>query len=293
MGGELQREEGRVYNLYMNKGWIKLHRKFTEWEWYADSNTKSLFLHILLKCNHEEKKWHGETVKSGQIIIGIENLGKEIGLTRQQARTSLNRLKSTSEITSKSTNKFSILTVVNWENYQNNNQQLTSKPTNEQPTNNQQITTTKELKNVKNEKKSTPTQKRGELFSFGEEKTELLNFFNQACGKNYKLTPDKQKQIKERLVGFTVEEIKKAVQNRLADTASMGKNKDKKIWANDWNSLFRNDTNMDRALNLSGTFVRDDEFYISELNQLGINKFIESYGENKFCKYSDHYQPKK
>ena len=29
-------------------GWIKLHRKITEWEWYSDANTFRVFMHLLL-----------------------------------------------------------------------------------------------------------------------------------------------------------------------------------------------------------------------------------------------------
>ncbi len=31
----------------MNDGFIKLHRKIIDWEWYDDINTKTLFIHIL------------------------------------------------------------------------------------------------------------------------------------------------------------------------------------------------------------------------------------------------------
>lgn len=37
-------------------GWIKLHRKFTDWEWYHDRKVKEVFLHLLLKANYQEKK---------------------------------------------------------------------------------------------------------------------------------------------------------------------------------------------------------------------------------------------
>lgn len=38
-------------------GWIKLHRKLINWEWYQDTNVKVVFLHLLLIANHEDKKW--------------------------------------------------------------------------------------------------------------------------------------------------------------------------------------------------------------------------------------------
>ena len=58
----------------MNDGFIKLFRKFKQWEWYSDVNTKVLFLHLLLSANHTDKSWRGITVKRGQIVVGLESL---------------------------------------------------------------------------------------------------------------------------------------------------------------------------------------------------------------------------
>lgn len=140
----------------MNNGWIKLHRKLLEWEWWDDHNTTRLFLYILLKANHTDKKWKGETIKRGQLLTGRIKLSEGTGLSQQQVRTSLKRLKSTSELTIKTTNQFSLITVVNWDKYQitddKSTSESTSNLTNEQPTDNQRITTTKNEKNEKNVK---------------------------------------------------------------------------------------------------------------------------------------------
>ena len=50
-----------------NNGWLKLHRKISEWEWYTDGNTFRLFLHLLLNANFEDKKWKGITIKKGEL----------------------------------------------------------------------------------------------------------------------------------------------------------------------------------------------------------------------------------
>lgn len=138
-----------------NNGWIKLHRSLLDWEWYDDSNAFKFFLHLLLKCNHEKKTWHGFDVNAGELIVGVEGFGKQVGLTRQQTRSAIDRLKSTNEITITTTNRFTKITVVNWEKYQSDDEKITNKITNKQPTDNQQITTTKECKNDKKEKRDT------------------------------------------------------------------------------------------------------------------------------------------
>lgn len=136
-----------------NNGWVKLHRKITEWEWYSDINTCRLFIHLLLIANHTDKKWKGIDVKAGQCITGRISLSEQTGLTEQSIRTSLNKLKSTSEITIKSTNKYSIITILNWNSYQETNQ-----PANKQLTSNQPATNHKqECKNDNNISKDMVT----------------------------------------------------------------------------------------------------------------------------------------
>lgn len=140
------------------EGWIKLHRKLLEWEWYRDNNVKIVFLHLLLIANHTEQKWQGRTISRGQKITSIEHLAKETNLSVMQVRTALKKLKSTNEITIETTNKNTLITiekyndyqVVNEENNKENNEQDNKRITNKQQTNNKQITTNKNDKNNKN-----------------------------------------------------------------------------------------------------------------------------------------------
>lgn len=131
----------------MAEGFIKLYKKMLEWEWYDEPNTKVLFLHCLLKANWETSDWHGVEIKPGQFITSIANLAIETGLSNRQTRTSLARLESTGELTSKCTNKYRIITINKWADYQG----ATSKKASKRQTNDKQdvnqTTTAKELKN--------------------------------------------------------------------------------------------------------------------------------------------------
>ena len=115
----------------MNEGFIKIYRQLLEWEWYTDVNTKVLFLHCLLKANYKTKKYQKNTVKKGSFVTSLESLSKETGLTIRQTRTALEHLISTGELTNKSSSKSRIITVVNYDKYQDadkqNDKQTTSK----------------------------------------------------------------------------------------------------------------------------------------------------------------------
>jgi|TARA_Y100000310_G_scaffold275754_1_gene292451 hypothetical protein len=129
----------------MNNNWITLHRKLIKWEWYTDSQMVHLFVHLLISANHKEGSWKGNKVKRGQLITGIYSLSKDTGISVQSLRTCLKRLKSTNELTIKSTNQFSLITLLKYSNYQDKPNKLTSKSTskltNEQQTTNKRLTT--------------------------------------------------------------------------------------------------------------------------------------------------------
>ena len=134
----------------MDDGFIKLYRSMLKWEWYQDQNTKSVFIHLLLNANWEDSRYRGHEVPKGSLVCGRKKLAKDLGLSEQEIRTSLNHLKSTNEITIQSTNRFSIITIVNWEKFQGLKEESTNKltinPTNNQPTTNH----IKEIKNIRN-----------------------------------------------------------------------------------------------------------------------------------------------
>jgi hypothetical protein len=142
-------------------GFVKLHRKLKQWGWYSDSNTMRVFLHLLLSANFEPSDFHGTRIEVGQAAFGRKEMAGALHLTEQQVRTALEHLQSTGEITIKGTNRFSVATLVKWQDYQHvekeNNQQNTTPITCQQPANhradNQPITTSKKKEGKKEEKK--------------------------------------------------------------------------------------------------------------------------------------------
>lgn len=145
-------------------GYIKLPRSFLHWEWYTDGNAWRLLLHLLLTANYEDSKWRGIEVKRGSRVTSVAKLSEETGLTVQQTRTALDKLISTNEITKSTTSKYTVITVKNYDAYQQSNKQndeeITKKQQAEQQEDNKQITTKEESLRKQEEKESKKARKK-------------------------------------------------------------------------------------------------------------------------------------
>ena len=186
-------------------GWIKLHYKFLKWEWSNDPNMVALFLHLLLKANYQGRNWRGQDIKRGELITGLHSLSAETGISLQSLRTCLKRLKSTNEITIKTTNKYSVICIRNYNKYQHElTSKLTSKLTNNQQTTNKQLTTPKERKNIK-------TIDNNIYISF-------LKHFNETIGRNFRGCAKSKRNFYARIKqGYTIKDFQKAIVSAKAD----------------------------------------------------------------------------
>ena len=136
-----------------DNGYIKLYRSVLTWDWYDNPNAFRLFIHLLLTVNWKDGKWHGEVIKRGQRLTSVSKLAAELGISTQSIRTAIKRLISTGEITTKATNKWTLITVENYEKYQSFTDELTSNLTSNatsgQQTTNKQLTTNEKEKEIK------------------------------------------------------------------------------------------------------------------------------------------------
>lgn len=98
--------------------WIKLHDKFLNWQWHDDPAMVSMWIHLLLLAGHTPRQWHGMTLERGQLATTVVLLSETLGLSVKQVRTTIDKLKKGKQITVKGTNKFSIITICNYDIYQ-------------------------------------------------------------------------------------------------------------------------------------------------------------------------------
>lgn len=117
--------------IYNNTGYVKLHRKLFDWEWWDDINTFRLFITILLMANWKDKQWRGRVIPRGSCWTSLGALSEKSGLTMRQTRIALNKLILTGEVTSEATNEGRLVTVANYDVYQLDNENAANETSNE------------------------------------------------------------------------------------------------------------------------------------------------------------------
>lgn len=153
----------------MDTGFITLHRKITENCLWQKPLLAHLTVHLLLMANHEEKKTvfagNEVTIKRGQLITGRYSLAEQTGLNVNTIKDLLKTLVNTHFITIKTTNKFSLITIVKYSDYQDKKERNTSKNTNQTPARHQQDTTNNNVNNDNNVNKEAVAALKNLFFS--------------------------------------------------------------------------------------------------------------------------------
>lgn len=156
------------------QGWIKVYRKITDSLVWSDPNQLKLWLLLLVKANHEEKRFifNGQEVyvTSGQMVTGAHAIASEFneGATRdnqvswRQLWRWVKRFEKEQMLTIKSTTKYSVITILHWNEYQGNDNQVSIN----RQSNDNQVSTNKNDKNEENEKKSSTTENNSAVNSF-------------------------------------------------------------------------------------------------------------------------------
>jgi len=127
---------------------ITLHRKIITSSCFDDAELLKLWIWCLVRANHKDREiiHAGQVIKlkRGEFITGRFEAAKELKITPMKFRSRITLLQKMSMISKKVTNKYTIISVINYDYYQSGAKNLTNK----QPTNNQQITTDNNVNNV-------------------------------------------------------------------------------------------------------------------------------------------------
>jgi len=106
----------------MLRGYVRLWRKSLDSEWIKNHKLWAFWSWCLLKASHKEYDaivgYQVVRLLPGEFIFGRHSAAQSLGMTDREIRTCLTTLKTTSNVTIKTTNKYSIISIVNWDTYQ-------------------------------------------------------------------------------------------------------------------------------------------------------------------------------
>jgi hypothetical protein len=127
-------------------GYLMLNKEIKRHEYLTDYKTFHLFLWLLLDANFLDANFKGIPIKRGQKMTSLNSLVIETGLTEREVRTALEKLIKSNHIIKKTTNKNTLLTVVEYEYYTGLNESKDKPTTNQRQTNDKRKTNQRQTK---------------------------------------------------------------------------------------------------------------------------------------------------
>lgn len=196
------------------EGWIKIHRKILENPIICkDSDYLAVWIYLLLNATHKEipALFKGKKIilQKGQLITGRKSMSNYLKISESKIYRIINDFKSEQQIEQQTSNQNSLITILNWDKYQQNEQQNEQQMNNERTTNEQQVNTNKNVKNIKNDKNVTTTV--GDSCVDGLQK--VIDFYNNNIGLitpyGLEILSDYAKEMPEDLIIYA---MRKAVE---------------------------------------------------------------------------------
>ncbi|WP_064468254.1 hypothetical protein [Lederbergia galactosidilytica] len=142
-------------------GWIKLHRKLLSSNIFQNEKLLKIFVYCLMKATHTEYQQivgkQKVDLKPGQFVFGRRKAALELDMKESTVRDYIKTLKDDNVITITPTNKFSVITIVNWEFYQSKEDDDRQQNDSRMTAKGQQNDTYKNGKNGENEKNKDNT----------------------------------------------------------------------------------------------------------------------------------------
>jgi hypothetical protein len=162
------------------KGWIALYRQLIDSRVFQNEGLLKVWIWCLLKARHKPgwatmKVGRSETevwLEKGQFVYGRKSAAKQLRMKPDSVRTRMEKLKNMQNITIDSTTHYSIITVVNWDTYQQQEKNNTIDDTSRTPAGHQPDTTNNNGNHVLNHGDNGQQQAGcscGEPLSFKEE----------------------------------------------------------------------------------------------------------------------------
>ena len=221
------------------EGWIKLHRKLLDNPvTMKDTDHLAVWIYLLLNASHNEHPalFKGEkiTLKPGQLITGRKSIALALHIDESKVERILKSLKSEQQIEQQTSSKNRLISITNWEFYQQSEQQNEQQVNNKRTTSEQQVNTNKNIKNDKNERKDICQN--------------ILDLFNRICcsfGRVKNITKSRAEIIDNSLKTYSLNDFKKVFEK--AEQSDFLKGNNNRNWSASFDWLIKED-NMAKVL---------------------------------------------
>jgi len=249
----------------MNRGYVKLWRKSIDDPFFKNSSIWHFWGYCLLKASHKTSDCfiNGSFIKigKGQFVFGRKIASVETGLSEQQIRTCLKHLEKSKNLTIHTTNRFSIISIINWDSYQDEecdiNQPSKQQSTSNQPAINHIQTLINTYKNKEDVINITSLSSCGEnpselKLNNSSEIKEIFQYWKTTLD-HPKARIDEKRKIKIRSAlksGYSVDDIKLAIDGCLASPYHQGENTQSVIY-DSLELICRDSEHIDRFIKLS------------------------------------------
>ena len=221
------------------EGWIKLHRKLLDNPvTMKDTDHLAVWIYLLLNASHNEHPalFKGKKImlKPGQLITGRKSIALALHIDESKVERILKSLKSEQQIEQQTSSKNRLISITNWEFYQQSEQQNEQQVNNKRTTSEQQVNTNKNIKNDKNERKDICQN--------------ILNLFNRICcsfGGVKNITKSRAEIISDSLKIYSLDDFKKVFEK--AEQSDFLKGNNNRNWSASFDWLIKED-NMAKVL---------------------------------------------
>lgn len=140
------------------EGYVKLYRSIKKKAWYKKSEFVHLFIHLLIKASHSGyETWlngASKMLNPGQLVTGRKKLSDETGIDQHKIDRILKCFETEQQIKQQTFNTCRLISIINWDSYQNIEQRPAQRLSNRRATDEQQVSTIQEGKEGKKMEKN-------------------------------------------------------------------------------------------------------------------------------------------
>jgi len=200
----------------MNKNWIKLNRKLLDSDVFKNEKLLKIWIWILLKANHKENTFllgrQKLTINKGQFAMGLNKSSENLDLAKSTIHYWINYLEKIGKVKLKKTNKYTIITILNWDLYQGVELQKNSKRTLKE-TNKKERRMNKNEKEVSIAETSSAEKKIKNLLDDKQKHIKIIGLYARAKGIEFNNKEQQSSFIKRNLrpaidlVGYNINKI--------------------------------------------------------------------------------------